>query len=192
MFKKLIGIIIVIFIINSAGVLLIGGGGEGIASTEESAESLDASIKEAVGIVDNVPRTQLKVDVLRTLFKRILVEEAAFDAFTLKTVDDSRSVMAMAIIVSEFKNMRKLHLMNYLLCKRILYVHPNAVNHYLTMNFAILERSYFEIGLTISIIEGQLEYVKDKEAVELCERILAIEPEIMEHFHSFYGVFRTK
>ncbi len=192
MIKKLIGIIVIIFIINSAGVLLIRGGTTGIAAVQESTEDLDASIKEAVGNVDNVPLAQSKVDELRTLFKRILAEEAAsVEAFD-NSNSDCKSIMAMAIIDAEFKNIRKLLLMNYLLCKRILHVHPNAINHYLTMNFAMLERSIFEIKLTTGIIEGQLEYVKDREAIELCKRMLALEGGIIEHLFSFYEVFRTE
>ena len=82
--------------------------------------------------------------------------------------------------------------MNYMLCKRILYVHPEAVDHYLTINFAMLERSVFEIGLTVSIIKSQLEKVKNKKAVDLIKEILFIEEEILNYFFSFYEVFRSE
>jgi len=196
MFKKLIGIIVIIFIINSAGVLFIGGGAAGVAADREPVRTIsNVMVIEAIGNVDNVPQVQSRADELRALFKRILAEEAA----TVKTFDGSssniyncKSIMAMAIITSEFKNLRKIHLMNYLLCKRILHVHPDAVNHYLTLNFMMLERSILEIDLTTRIIEDQLEYVKNGEAIELGRRILAAEKEIVNHLYSFYKVFESE
>lgn len=199
MFKKLIGIIIIIFIINSAGVLLLGGGSAGIAAEQEPVSNV--MVKEAVGNVDNVPKIQSEADVLRTLFKRAL-DDKVKKAETLSIREKCsggyyKSITAMSIIVSELKNIRKLHLMNYLLAKRILYIHPDAIDRYLTLNFAMLERSVFEIFLTVDIIRNQLERMedvktKDVEAKKMIEEILDMEEEILNHFFSFYKVFRTE
>jgi hypothetical protein len=108
-----------------------------------------------------------------------------------------KDITAMSIIISELKNIRKIHLMNYLLAKRILYVHADAINHYLTLNFAMLERSVFEIGLTVNIIRVQLDYMNDAKAKDIkakgmIREILDMEGEILNHFFSFYKVFKTK
>ncbi len=199
MFKKLIGIIIIIFIINSAGVLLVGGGPKSIAAEQEPASNV--MVKEAIGYVENIPTVQSKADVLRTRFNLILIEKLK-RAETLSIREKCsggyyKNVAAMSIIISELKNMRKLHLMNYLLAKRILHIHPDAIIDYLTLNFAVLERSVFEIGLTINIIKNQLERMedaktKDVEAKKMIEEILAMEEDIIKHFLSFYEVFRSE
>jgi hypothetical protein len=201
MFKKLIGIIIIIFIINSAGVLLIGGGGEGIASTTEVDMSLNEAIKEAIGNVNNVPKAQSRPDELRTLFKRILGEKIKkMETLSMREKCSGgyyTDVMAMSIIISELKNIRKINLMNYLLAKRIAYVNSKAINHYLTLNFAMLERSVFEIGLIGNTIRDQLDRMEDAKtedvkAKEMIREILDREGEILNHFFSYYEVFRTE
>ncbi len=192
MFKRIIGIVII--------VLIIGGGGEGIATATEDMSLKDA-MKEAVGNVDNVPKVQSKADVLRTLFKRVL-DDKVKKAETLSIREKCsgghyKNMAAMSVIVSELKNMRKLNLMNYLLAKRILYVHTDAINHYLTLNFAMLERSVFEVGLTANIIRNQLDRIEDVKTEDvkakgMIREILALEEEILNHFFSYYKVFRTE
>ena len=198
---KLIGIIIIIFIINSAGVLLTGGGATGIASDTEVDMSLNEAIKEAIGNVNNVPKAQSRPDELRTLFKRILdkkIKEMETLSIRQKCSGGHyKDVAAMGIIVSELKNMRKLNLMNYLLSKRIAYVDSKAINHYLTLNFAMLERSVFEIGLIANTIRIQLDSMNDTKAENvkakgMIREILDREEEILNHFFSYYEVFRTK
>ena len=201
MLKKLIGIIIVIFIVNSVGILLIGGGSAGIASTTEVDMSLNDAIKEAIGNVNNVPKAQSRPDELRTLFKRILAEKIKeMETLSMRQKCSGgyyKDVAAMKIIISELKNIRKLNLMNYLLAKRIAYVDSKAINHYLTLNFAMLERSVFEIGLIANTIRIQLDDMNDAKAKNvkakgMIREILAMEEDIINHFFSYYEVFRTE
>lgn len=190
MFKRIIGIVII--------VLIIGAGATGIASAKNISNVM---MKEAIGNVDNIPNVQSKSDVLRTLFKRAL-DDKVKKAETLSLREKCsggyyKSITAMSIIVSELKNIRKLNLMNYLLCKRILYMHPEAINHYLTLNFAMLERSVFEVGLIVNTIRNQLDNMEDAKTEDvkakgMIEEILLIEEEILNHFFSYYEVFRTK
>ena len=180
MFKRIIGILIVVF--------MIGGGAAGITSATENM-SLKNNIKEAIGNVNKVTMAQSEVDVLRELFRQVLAEERAARNLTIGYCEN---IGAMAVIDAEIKNIRKIHLMNYMLCKRVLYVRPEAVNHYITINFAMLERSIYEIKLTADIIKNQLEYVKNEKAIELVEKILSLEEGIINHFYSFYKVFNSE
>lgn len=196
MFKKLIGIIIVIFIINSAGVLLIGGGSAGIAAEQEDGINSAVMIKTALVSLNKAPIVQSRADEYRTLFIRIMAKKYT-DMKALSISEKClpnyyKSMVAMAVINSELKNIRKINLMNYLLAERTRYVHPKAINQYLTLNFAMLKRSVYEIEITIGIIKDQARHVESKEAVDLCKKMLALEEKIVEHFYSFYEVFKSE